>query len=47
MESNNRVARIIGFMDFEEVEIGGVGIGDMEEGDVLGWENIEGSFEGE
>jgi len=25
MESNNRVARIIGFMDFEEVEIGGCG----------------------
>ena len=36
------MARIIGFIDFgEEVESGGAGIGDMEEGDVLGGKTME------
>ena len=37
MGENNRVARIVDFMNFgEEVESLGMGIWDMEKGDVLG-----------
>ena len=36
MGRDNGAARVIGFLDFrDEVDGGGVGIGDMEEGDVL------------
>ena len=42
MGSNNEAVRIVGCMDFrDEVESGGIGIGNMEEGDVLGRETME------
>ena len=42
--SNNRAARVIGFVDFkEEIEGGGARIGDMKERDVKGREILDGT----
>jgi hypothetical protein len=44
MGRENGAARIVGFKDFrEEVESGCATIGEVEEGDILGVETMEGS----